>query len=118
MRGSKKQAFGDNIYSKKNGRWLQLNSHHSFEDGKPNPANIANDTQTDQVLTGTNYVYWGGAGPIIPPKFRNFKGIDICARRNHKSRLPPELIDEFIAWIRNGEGHGYMGDPIDWPEIP
>lgn len=46
LRGSKKQAFGDNIYSKdaQTGRWRQADSHHSLEDGSPNPLNISADT--------------------------------------------------------------------------
>nr|VFJ59871.1 MAG: hypothetical protein BECKDK2373B_GA0170837_10879 [Candidatus Kentron sp. DK] len=38
LRGSKKQAFGDNIYFKDHsGHWQQLNSHHSNKDGTPYP---------------------------------------------------------------------------------
>jgi hypothetical protein len=37
LRGSKKQAFGDNIYSKDahTTLWCQANSHHSLTDGHP-----------------------------------------------------------------------------------
>lgn len=117
LRGSLKQAFGDNIYSKEdNDQWHQLNSHHSYQDGTPNPHNIANDTQTDRVLIGTEYAYWGGAGPQIDGKFRNYDGQDICARRNHRSRFPPGLPDDFVAWFHSLEAHGYLGDPLDWPK--
>src|ERR1700691_5469200 len=45
LRGSKKQAFGDNIYFRttRNGKWRQLNSHHSLNDGSPNAENIETD---------------------------------------------------------------------------
>src|SRR5256712_9024256 len=47
LRGSLKQAYGDNIYHKNRitGRWIQANSHHSNHDGTPNAANIVHDTQ-------------------------------------------------------------------------
>ena len=67
LRGSMKQAFGDNIYFKDDaGEWHQQDSHHSCEDGSPNLHNIRNDTQTDRVLLSKEYSYWGGSGPEIP----------------------------------------------------
>ena len=58
--GSLKHAFGDNIYLKDdNNKWRQLDSHHSYQGGVPNPYNIQNDTQVDRVLIGTEYAYWG-----------------------------------------------------------
>ena len=61
LRGSRKQAFGDNIYHKESetGLWLQEDSHHCHEDGTPNPKNIDNDTQTDRVLIGEEFTYMG-----------------------------------------------------------
>jgi Nucleotide modification associated domain 2 len=46
LRGSKKQAFGDNIYSRdsKAKRWCQADSHHSLTDGTPNPLDVRADT--------------------------------------------------------------------------
>ena len=89
LRGSKKQAFGDNIYHKTTpgGTWRQINSHHSYADGSQTSANITNDTQTDRVLISADYVYWGGAGPRIAEKFRNYGGVEICAKRGHKSNF-------------------------------
>lgn len=114
--GSKKQAFGDNIYHRNNlhEEWQQENSHHSLESGEPNPANIANDTQTDKVLISTDFVYWGGSGPALPQKFRNYSGIDLCANRNHKSNFPVGLEKEFIDWIHSFGQTGYVGVPNDW----
>jgi len=119
LRGSKKQAFGDNVYFK-NGQddWHQLNSHHSRKDGTPNPHNIQNDTKTDRVLLSTEFTYWGGSGPMIPENFRNYDGLDICAGRGHNSRFPSELIEEFIVWYRSLDAIGYAGAPIDWPRTP
>ena len=116
LRGSKKQAFGDNIYfTDSDGRWGQLNSHHSYSDGRPNHHNIIHDTSTDRVLVSSDFAYWGGAGPVIPARFRDFDGHDICAGRNHRSRFPEELVRDFIAWFRSLDAVGYISSPLDWP---
>ncbi|MEW5704937.1 MAG: hypothetical protein AB1781_10195 [Pseudomonadota bacterium] len=116
LSGSKKQAFGDNIYHRdpKSGRWNQENSHHSHADGSANQKNIENDTQTDRVLVSTDYVYWGGTGPKILKRFRNCGGFDLCAGRGHKNHFPDALVSEFIEWIRSVGQHGYVGAPLDW----
>ena len=115
LRGSKKQAFGDNIYFKKDAvRWHQLDSHHSYRGGVPNPYNILNDTQTDRVLLSTDFTYWGGSGPEIPSELRDYDGFDICALRNHKSRFPDDMIAWFVDWFRSLDACGYLGPPLDW----
>lgn len=119
MRGSLKQAFGDNIYFRDdNDQWHQLDSHHSYQDGTANPHNIQHDTQTDRVLLGAEYAYWGGVGPEIPAKFRHCDGTDLCAGHGHKSRFPPGLVDEFVQWFHSLDAQGYLGDPLDWPSAP
>lgn len=119
LRGSKKVAFGDNIYHKSaNGKWLQIDSHHSYKNGVPNNHNIKNDTQTDRLLASNDYAYWGGFGPAIPKLFRNFEGFDICARRNHKSLFPVEMVTQFVAWFRSLDAHGFIGPPLDWDNTP
>jgi hypothetical protein len=115
LRGSKKQAFGDNIYFKPPGKpWQQMNSHHSLPDGCPNNANVRNDTQANRVLIAKEFVYWGGSGPKIPAKFRNYNGIDICAKRGHKRNFPDELIVAFIDWVKDSGEHGVVAPPLDW----
>ncbi len=120
MRGSKKQAFGDNIYhrDKKTGRWQQADSHHSYADGTPNRRNIANDTQTDRMLISDDFIYWGGSGPAIPKRFRTFDGLDICGKRNYKNSFPIKMVNAFIAWLRSLGDRGYCGDPLDWVRTP
>ncbi|MET4602078.1 hypothetical protein ABIB90_001545 [Bradyrhizobium sp. JR4.1] len=115
LRGSKKQAFGDNIYHKLPGKpWQQVNSHHSFSDGTCNPANVKNDTQANRILVAHDFTYWGGVGPRIPARFRNFHGFDICAKRGHKRYFPNDMICEFIEWIGSTGEHGYVSEPLDW----
>lgn len=119
LRASKKRAFGDNIYRQSPvGGWVQLNSHHSFADGTPNPANIANDTQTDRVLIATDYSYWGGKGPPIPKLFRNFDGHDLCTKRGHKCNFPDDMVAAFIEWVRSLDASGFCGEPLDWSRTP
>lgn len=120
LSGSKKQAFGDNIYHRdpKSHVWNQVNSHHSYADGSENQRNIANDTQTDRVLVSEDFIYWGGAGPKLPDRFRNHAGADLCARRGHKNAFPDPLVQEFIKWFRLQDEHGYAGVPHDWSLSP
>ena len=115
--GSMKMAFGDNIYYRnKSAAWHQLDSHHSYVNGRQNPHNIQHDTQTDRVIISDDFTYWGGAGPRIPSKYRSWKGVDICARRHHKSNFPSRLVSDFIDWYSSLSVKGYAGEPIDWSD--
>ena len=117
LRGSKKQAFGDNIYYRNSEtcRWCQLDSHHSLPDGKPNKKNVENDTKTDRVIISNDYIYWGGEGPRIPEPFRNFCGSDLCkAGIGHKCNFPDSMVVEFVNWILTLKDKGYCGTPLDW----
>jgi len=116
LRGSKKQAFGDNIYHKNSRKmWCQANSHHSMPDGSPNPANIRTDTQADRVLISDDFVYWGGSGPQIPQKF--LKSFPVGAR-NHRTNSSPEFIEAFDVWLRSFGEKGYVAEPLDWIRTP
>jgi hypothetical protein len=118
LQGSKKQAFGDNIYSRQGGRWHQIDSHHSFSDGSPNPKNIAADTCVNRVLISRTFTYWGGEGPAIPARFRNFDGQDICALRNHRGIFLEKMLAEFLVWLEPHAHEGYLGEPLDWARTP
>lgn len=114
LSGSKKLAYGDNIYHHSpKGKWVQRKSHHSYADGCENPKNIQNDTQTNRVLIGSDFVYWGGSGPLIPGQFRQ-SGSDIRAIRGHKNNFQPQFIELFAAWLRSQPDWGYVGRPFDW----
>jgi putative DNA base modification enzyme with NMAD domain len=115
LSGSKKQAFGDNIYFRESsGLWNQIDSHHSYPGGQPNIHNIRNDTQIDRVLASTNFCYWGGAGPKIPQSMRSFEGFDVCAGRGHKCKFPSELVEIFLNWLNGLEVSGFQAAPLDW----
>lgn len=116
LRGSTMQAFGDNIYHTDpgSGVWIQANSFHSLRDGSPNPLNVESDTRSSKVLIGSDFTYWGGAGPLIPERFRNFDGIDICAKRGHRNSFPAHMVTAFVAWLRSLDEQGYVSAPRDW----
>lgn len=115
LHASRMQAFGDNIYHRdSSGLWQQENSHHSLKDGSPNPDNVRHDTQTDRVLVSDDFTYWGGDGPAIPPRFRDWEGFDICANRGHKCQFPDDLVTAFTEWLATMWGPGYVGRPAEW----
>lgn len=114
LHGSLKQAFGDNIYHQveSTNLWHQEPSHHSLVDGSANSANIKNDTQTDLILVGEKFAYWGGNAPLLPVKFRRpVVGQNICANRGHKCNFPPQFVDSFLEWVDSREESGYLHKP-------
>ena len=114
LRGSLKQAFGDNIYhtDQETGLCLQEDSHHCHEDGTPNPENIVNDTKTDRVLVGEEFTYWGGAGPQIP----EFDGVGICKKGpGHRSNFPDHVVSAFVEWWDSLRERWFSGRPLRWP---
>lgn len=117
LRGSNKQAFGDNIYYHDGRKWCQQDSHHSKKDGTPEKKNIKHDTKTDRVLIGTEYAYWGEEGPRIPSRFRDYGDDDICKKGpGHKCRFSEKLVAEFVAWFRCLSMQGCLGRPLKWPK--
>ncbi len=119
LRGSKKQAFGDNIYFKDgSGVWHQADSHHSYTGGSRNHHNIGRDTKADRVLLSTEYAYWGDSEPQVPAKLKTDHGIDICAHRGHKCNFPDDLVKDFEDWFRSLGAQGYLGAPADWRKSP
>lgn len=112
LRGSLKQAYGDNIYhrSLKSGKWIQENSHHSLPGGKPDLRNIDTDTKTDRMLVGTDFIYWGGSGPLIPKRF------NICIGRGYKHRFPDTNVYAFISWIQSLGVNGYISQPRNFKD--
>jgi hypothetical protein len=115
LRGSFMQAFGDNIYHRgHSGGWLQEKSVHSYEDGRPNPVNVKTDTKSSRVLIATDFAYFGGSGPLIPERFRQPNGQDVCGKRFYRKNLDPQLVGRFIAWLRSLNSAGFAGEPLDW----
>ena len=119
MRGSIMQAVGDNIYHREGtASWVQENSVHSLSDGTPNPKNIEHDTRTNRVLVSEDFGYWGGEGPKLPERLRNFDGADAVAKRAHRSNFSPAHIEAMVGWLRTLGAGGEHGKPTDWDRVP
>ena len=115
LRGSRKQAYGDNIYCRDTEGWMQADSHHSLADGRVNAHNVDRDASTDRILVGEAYTYWGGIGPKVPDHLRDCLGYDVCVRRQgYKCRFPQTLVRQFVDWYRSLNVVGYGGRPTDW----
>jgi hypothetical protein len=70
-------------------------------------------------LISDAFVYFGGEGPKIPTKFRNYSGLDICkAGQGRKVFDDPAFILEFRTWIETMGAQGYAGKPLDWVLAP
>ncbi|MFI8412135.1 hypothetical protein ACIGB6_06565 [Paeniglutamicibacter gangotriensis] len=115
LRGSMKQAFGDNIYHRDaNGVWQQENSRHSLNDGSANPGHIKIDTGVDSVLAGREFIYFGRNGPQVPDRFGTeyLMGL-VNPGRGHRCRFPLDQVEDAVAWIRE-LGTGVQGTPHAW----
>ena len=119
LAGSRKMAFGDNIYHRDgDDRWVQLDSHHSLHDGSANPLNVATDTRVDRVLVSQEFIYWGGGGPPIPSELRALgeDEEDLCSKtRGHRCRFSDEMVAAAVGWIEGISQRGLQGRPGQWP---
>ena len=106
--------LGDNIYHQVDGCWQQLNSHHSYPDGSPNPHNVKNDTQTNAVLISDHFFYFGADAIEIPP--------DILQEMNYKNGRNHRTYDlaeaqRIISFIEGSfTPNRLQGDPSDFED--
>lgn len=112
MNGSLQQRFGDNIYHRVNGKWVQTDSRHSQVRAKPNLRNLRRDTSTtDRVLIGSEFTYWGGYGPRIPQRLSGF----VHAAPGYRASFSPAEMSRFLKWLgEDGATKGMIGEPIEW----
>ncbi len=118
LNGSLKLMYGDNIYHRNGRRWVQVDSHHSLDDGRPNTRNIAHDTSVDRLLIAQRFVYWGREAPQIPKRFRPYRGTgeDICCpARNHRV-LSETLALAFEQWLESVGKWGVQGLPLEFDQ--
>lgn len=103
--GSLKQNYGDNIYYKVKGEWVQEDSHHSLENGEINKLNLDKDTGGLYVLLSTQYWYWGKEARDVPENLKEF--IPEC--RNYKKfSIDPTKLEN---WLNSLDEKGYIGEP-------
>lgn len=107
---SVRNAFGDNIYHRDTtGSWIQEDSHHTFEDGRPCEKNITTDTKFDRVLVSNDFCYWGREAVRLPsnlePLARNGRG--------YRSKFDDAFKNQILQWAQQ-QPRGVIGTPIRW----
>lgn len=110
MNGSLVQVHGDNIYHLGAAGWVQADSHHSLEGGKPNSVNIKTDTSGLNVLVSTNYFYFGHRSISVPQEFSKV----LCDVRDYCKVKDHGCATAFISWVQHNYSAGIGGEPISW----
>jgi hypothetical protein len=116
LNGSLKQLYGDNIYHLHNNEWVQLDSHHSLDNGQPNTRNITYDTRKNRLLISRKFVYYGSAAIQIPEEFRSFHPTDedlCCNGRGYRIKSH-EIANAFESWLNDVGKWGVQGVPLEF----
>lgn len=119
LKGSRKRARGDNIYSKVEEKWKQMDSYHSNKNGSHNERHIKRDTRANKVLISDDYVYFGGSRQSIPNNLESYGKSIIHKGPNCKKFSTPKderMIKDFKIWIRSLGETGFVAPPSDWGE--
>ncbi len=95
---------GDNIYYKVEGKFTQLESSHHTEETSEH------DTQSDSMLIGSLFWYFGGSGPKIPSRFVPEL---IKSGPGHKRVRDTDIIRDFASWVSSEYRPGILGVPRD-----
>ncbi|QNR85879.1 hypothetical protein H9N25_05365 [Pedobacter riviphilus] len=114
LNGSLKQIHGDNIYSNKDGVWIQSDSHHSLHDGLLNEKNLKQDLSGEYVLVSDHFVYLGDKYFKVPNEY-----LDICPGIRHRDYITvhnEQLAREFIDKVISKYDLGLTGLPLNWKE--
>jgi hypothetical protein len=116
LNGSLKQIHGDNIYHREQGKWMQSDSHHSFEDGRANATNIDTDTRADRVLISTKFVYFGSAAIAIPAHLQDVGSDheDVCCTGRSHRRRSHNAAAAFEGWLNERNTWGVQGMPLEF----
>ena len=120
LNGSLKQMYGDNIYyfDDVTNEWSQTDSHHSNKNGSPNKYNMERDLQGPHVLVSKKFYYFGKAAELIPTRFRNDNGYNMCMTgQGYKYKLPEDFINDFIRWVKGNFEKGYHGNPSQFDKF-
>lgn len=114
LNGSLKQMHGDNIYHKETGEWCQMDSHHSFYEGRLNEGNLKQDLSGKFVLVSNQFIYLGNKHIRVPAKY-----IELCPNNRQRDYITiknEELAIEFIDLLNKEYLLGVNGEPINWVE--
>ncbi len=94
---------GDNIYYKKNNKFVQVkNNHHQEKD-------ISHDIKIDRVLISALFWYFGTKDTKIPSDFLSI----IKKGRGHKKITDTVLIRRFVSWVSSNNHTGVLGSHRD-----
>lgn len=120
LNGSLKQLYGDNIYHKSEGEWIQEDSHHSLDLGATNTVNLRQDTQKNRVLIGSPFVYFGASAPAIPDEFMPFNPTDeyLCRKIRRHQVLSTQIAQAFDRWMNEQGKFGLLGFPLEFNNHP
>lgn len=114
--GSRVMLLGDNIYSRDNDAspWLQMDSHHSFPDGFPNPANVIKDTSKNKVLASNHFLYFGNEAPEVPSHILTNMGY--ANGRGHRvfSDIEASSLLQWFNKASEGRVNSVVADPFDF----
>lgn len=108
MTKSLKKMYGDNIYFFDGATWLQIDSHHSNEDGSVNMKNLENDTSADAVLISDQFYYFGEDCISIPENLRN----ELCKNGIGHKFVSQENWNIFLSYLETNYELGYHGNPV------
>lgn len=115
LNGSLKRAYGDNIYSRSGGGWVQADSHHSHIGGRQNLDNLRRDTRSNRVLVSSDFYYFGNNAVEVPAIARFSGRHDICRPgRGHMFNYPDQLTHSFLRWLKSEMTPGISGEPANW----
>lgn len=121
MNGSKKTAYGDNIYRyvQETLSWFQADSHHSHVGGVINEKNLNTDTgTTDQVLISEDFFYFGSEMIDIPNEFKDTiaKTINGYTLKQGQRALTEEECIPFWNFLIENYEYGRHGFPVKFTE--
>ena len=108
------QRYGDNIYHRVNGVYVQDDSFHSYADGSTSLANLKRDTGcTDRVMvSSSNFTYWGGDARPFPDSLAGF----VVPGVGHKCRFKDSDVRRLIKWLHSFDARGLVGEPAQWTQ--
>jgi hypothetical protein len=110
--GSQRMLVGDNIYSRKNGQWDQMDSHHSNPDGSVNVHNLEKDTSADAVLISNHFYYLGGSAKSVPTGI--LTALQYFNGRSYRV-FELSLALPLISWLESSaQLNTLSGDPYDF----
>lgn len=111
--GAKIYKVGDNTYRRTNdnSEWeFERSMHFIPSNPQHNGGHVVKDTSVDRVLIAEEFTYWGNSGPKVPEHLKSI----FPPTRNYKLNHHPDLLAEFLEYLKLDSPLGVLGDPADW----